>query len=231
MWGNKSLLAALAEAGARRSSDFGPTDIAKGCWAFSKLRFVSEPVAMDFWSAMSREAPRTVRSARFVDVSMMAWAFAMTGYVNNDFFAELATVTRVACDTLPPRSLASISWSCARARYVDRRLCTELTKRAMATTHEFGAHDISAFCWAFAVLGEADKPLFEALAARVIEADLLARLSPPLAAELAWGFAAAGVQHGKLFKELENLCRAHINDLETEDVAGFAWAFSVMGWP
>merc|ERR1719506_2429875 len=94
MWGDERLLLALASSGARRASDFGPTDIAKGCWAFSKLRYVSDPMAVQFWQAMAQEAPRVVKSARFVDVSMMAWAFSITDYVNNDFFAEVATATR-----------------------------------------------------------------------------------------------------------------------------------------
>lgn len=39
---------------------------------------LGQPAAVDFWTAMSKEAPRTVRhpNTRFVDVSMMAWAFA-----------------------------------------------------------------------------------------------------------------------------------------------------------
>merc|ERR1711924_323059 len=83
----------------------------------------------------------------------------------------------------------------------------------------------------FAVLGEGQAPLFEALASLVVDADLLKHLSPPLAAELAWAFGAAGIHHRGLFQQLEKLVVANINGLETEDVAGFAWAFSVLGLP
>ena len=43
MWGNEGLLVALARAGARRSSDFGPTDIAKGCCARQTTTFPATP--------------------------------------------------------------------------------------------------------------------------------------------------------------------------------------------
>merc|ERR1719215_1228740 len=89
VWGDRQLLSGLAASGTRRASDFGATDIAKGTWAFAKLRFVSEPPAKEFWSVVAREAERTISGARFVDISMMSWAFAMTGYGSPGFFSAV----------------------------------------------------------------------------------------------------------------------------------------------
>lgn len=229
MWGDEPLLVGLAHAGSRRAAGFGATDIAKSCWAFAKLRFVAEPAAEAFWRVIAREAERTLRTARFVDISMISWAFGLTGYGDQAFFSEISFATRAVCDTLPPRSLAGIAYACARAKYAEPRLFAAIGKRARDTVDDFGGHDAAALCWAFAAAGVADVPLYEALATKLVASGAARRLSPPLAAELAWGFAAARVHDTGLFAELEELCKSHIQDLETEDVAGFAWSFAAMG--
>lgn len=228
MCGDEPLLTGLARAGTRRTTAFGATDVAKSCWAFAKLRYVQEPLAESFWGAVAKEADRTLSGGRFVDVSMTAWAFATAGVRNPKLFAEVARITRAECGTLPPRSLAGISWALARARHQDSGLFAEISRQALATVADFGPHDAAALCWAFSAAGEAAPALYETLAARLAESGAARRLSPPLAAELAWAFAAARVNHASLFAELE-LSSAKVVELETEDVAGFAWAFATVG--
>jgi len=180
---------------------------------------------------MDREADRVVRNARFVDVSMLAWAFSTTGYGPPGFWAEIAYATRAACDILPPRSLAGISYSCAKAGQVDAKLFAAVAQRALDTADEFGAHDAAAICWAFSAAGVPAVKLYEVLASKLVAGSQVVRLSPPLAAELAWGFAAAQVHSPRLFELLEEVCISHIAELETEDAAGFAWAFATMRQP
>lgn len=132
MWGDSRLLHRLARAGLRRVQDFGATDVSKSTWAFAKLRFVAEPLAHDFWKAVAREAPSKIRAGRFVDTSMTAWAFATADWKDDQVFAAVAASTRAICDTLPPRSLAGIAWSCARARYYDGALFGDLSRHALA---------------------------------------------------------------------------------------------------
>mmetsp|Transcript_82918 Transcript_82918/g.243107 ORF Transcript_82918/g.243107 Transcript_82918/m.243107 type:complete len:442 (+) Transcript_82918:104-1429(+) len=229
VWGDEELFARLARAGTRRAADAGPTDIAKGVWAFAKLRFVDEPFSVDFWTAMTREAARGVRNARFVDVSMIAWAFSMVGCGNRGLFEEVGFATRAVCDTLPPRSLAGISYACAKGSYSDSRLFAEIADRAMVVADEFGSHDTAAIVWAFSAAGVAHRQLFETLAAKIVASGQLRKLSPPLAAELAWGFATAGTSSPELYKGLEELCLASMQEFETEDVTHFAWSLATVG--
>ncbi|CAK9069355.1 unnamed protein product, partial [Durusdinium trenchii] len=91
---------------------------------------------------------------------------------------------------------------------------------------DFSAHDASAFCWAFSVLGCPDARLFEEMAHHLDQGGALRRLSLPLAAELAWAWAQARVEAPSAFQTLEELCVSNIESLETEDVCGFAWAFA-----
>eukprot|EP00927_Polykrikos_kofoidii_P059451 TRINITY_DN54600_c0_g1_i1.p1 TRINITY_DN54600_c0_g1~~TRINITY_DN54600_c0_g1_i1.p1 ORF type:complete len:536 (+),score=92.35 TRINITY_DN54600_c0_g1_i1:162-1610(+) len=229
--GDLPLLTSLARVGARRAMDFGPTDVAKGCWAFAKLRFVEEKDAAGFWINVTREAERTIRGARFVDVSMMAWACAMTDQGHDGMFSVIASVTRQDCDTLHPRSLAGIAWSFGRAGQRDVRLFADIARRTRDSITDFVAHDVAAMCWGFAAAGVADAhvALFNELGAHVVSTGMLRRLSPPLAAELAWSFAAGGISNDVVFAELETLCVENAADLETEDVAGFAWSFATVG--
>lgn len=229
VWGDEELFTRLARAGTRRAADAGGTDVAKGTWAFAKLRFIDEPAADSFWTAMAREGERAVRNARFVDVSMIAWAFGLTGRGTHSLFEEVGFATRAACDTLPPRSLAGIAYACGKAKYSDPKLFTAIAERAMVVAGEFGAHDTAAVCWAFSAAGVANPPLFETLAAKMLENGQLRKLSPPLAAELAWGFAAARSPVPQLYTGLEELCLSSMQELETEDITQFAWAFAVMG--
>merc|ERR1719223_1655839 len=160
---------------------------------------------------------------------MTAWAFAMVGLGTNPIFSEVSRVTREICDTLPPRSLSGISWACALAKHHDRVLFADIVRRAVVTVEEFGGHDAAAFCWALATLGEPAPELFHRLATHLVAADHVQKLSTPLATELAWSFAAVQVRHEQFFRALEDLCAANLDNLETEDVAGFTWAFSVAG--
>lgn len=226
MWGDERLLEGLATSGVRRVSDFGATDVAKATWAFAKLRFVEEPAAREFWRVALPEAERAIRGARFVDVSMIAWAFAITRLGNNGLFAAVSAAVWAPAEPLPPRSLAGTCWSLAAARYQDQKPFREIARLARVCVSDFTAHDISAICWGFAMADAVDALLFEKLATHAVQRGLIRKLGPPLAAELAWGFAAAGVQHVGLFEELQQLCVAKILDLETEDVTSFAWAFA-----
>lgn len=229
MFGDPRLLSALASSGSRRASDFGATDVAKGTWAFAKLRYVVEPIAKDFWNVMAREADRTVRGARFVDVSMMAWAFAITGFGNTGIFAAVGAATWAPSEPLAPRSLAGTCWALARAGHKDEKLYREIARLAKVCARDFGAHDVAAICWGLAAADAVDRLLFEKLATHVVETGSIRKLGAPLAAELAWGFAAGGVEHVPLFEDLERLCVASLESLETEDVVGFAWAFATAG--
>merc|ERR1712232_132661 len=111
----------------------------------------------------------------------------------------------------------------------DPKLFSDIAHKASATITEFSAHDVSALCWGLAVVGHVDAELFGALAARLDDAGLLRKLSPPLAAELVWAFTAAGVRHERILAGAEDICVTHAQDLETEDVVGFAWAFATAG--
>mmetsp|Transcript_65528 Transcript_65528/g.207083 ORF Transcript_65528/g.207083 Transcript_65528/m.207083 type:complete len:438 (-) Transcript_65528:86-1399(-) len=229
VWGDEELFDRLARAGTRRAPDAGGTDIAKGTWAFAKLRFVEEPTAASFWTAMAREAERGVRNARFVDVSMIAWAFSTTERGTRSLFEEVGFATRAVCDTLPPRSLAGISYSCAKASYTEPKLFAAIADRALVVADEFGSHDTAAITWAFSAAGVANPPLYQTLARNIVESGQLRKLSPPLAAELAWGFAAARTPVPQLYEALEELCLATIQDMETEDITHFAWSLAIMG--
>eukprot|EP00930_Biecheleria_cincta_P076231 TRINITY_DN63445_c0_g1_i1.p1 TRINITY_DN63445_c0_g1~~TRINITY_DN63445_c0_g1_i1.p1 ORF type:complete len:219 (+),score=47.68 TRINITY_DN63445_c0_g1_i1:98-658(+) len=131
-----------------------------------------------------------------------------------------------------------MAYSLARAGFCDRQVFAALARRSMETCSEFTAHDAAALCWACSAAGVVERELFESLAAQIDQpssngSSSLCRLSPPLAAELAWGLAAAGAPAGPhvsvAFATLEDICLSNMEILETEDVAGFAWAFAVAG--
>lgn len=227
MWGEHRLLDGLARVGTRRALDFGSIDVAKGCWAFAKLRFVAEETAVNFWRAMAEQAPRVVNSGRFVDTSMMAWAFAMTGCGTATIYQRISQTTLAVSEQLPPRSLAGISWALSRARHQDHHFFTVISRRARSVVQEFSAHDAAALCWALSAAETTDGDLFSELAEYLVGSGSLARLSAPLAAELAWAFAAARVEHVPFLEVLERMLVAQIWDLETEDVASFGWSFAV----
>ncbi|CAE8732808.1 unnamed protein product [Polarella glacialis] len=127
--------------------------------------------------------------------------------------------------SLPPRSVAGIAWALARAGYRDPSLFQALAQRSAEVAPEFGAHDAAALCWALSAAGVADRHLFEQLATQLERPggggmSVLRRLNAPLAAELAWGLAAAGVrQPSSAYATLEEICLS----------AGFAWAFATAG--
>ncbi|CAJ1424661.1 unnamed protein product [Effrenium voratum] len=228
-FGDPRLLTQLALQSCRKAKSFGATDVAKATWAFAKLRFVEEEPAQQFWRAMAAPALATLKGgARFVDVSMTAWAFASSGWASDELMAEVASETRRALPELPPRSLAGIAWALARADFRDAELFRAMARRAAAQLAEFSAHDAASFCWAFSVaeMAEEQRQLFEELAGQLDQRGALRRLSCPLAAELAWALAAAKVEAPGAFATLEELCVSNIEMLETEDVCGFAWAFA-----
>lgn len=230
LFGDYRLWSQLSAASCRCSQRFGATDVAKATWAFAKLRFVEE--MPDFWQCMVEPAIVACRGARFVDVSMIAWAFASTNQATPALMEEVARETLQVLPELPPRSLAGISWAFARARaWEHRELFAQMHQRSLAVLQEFSAHDAAAFCWAFSVLGCADSHLFSELAKHLDSEtrgglSALRRLSPPLAAELAWALASARVEAPTVFSTLQELCVSQLESLETEDLCGFAWAFA-----
>ncbi|OLQ04451.1 hypothetical protein AK812_SmicGene12457 [Symbiodinium microadriaticum] len=207
------------------------SDVAKACWAFAKLRFVEEPSARSFWQAMVEPASRRIPGARFVDVSMICWAFAATDQVSPAVFEAASLETRSIVHELPPRSLAGVAWAFARARHHDAGLYQLLARRSGEVLSEFTAHDAASFCWGFATAEMPHTQLFEQLAIHLNQpgernASPLRRLSAPLAAELCWAFAAASIQVPQAFATLAEVCMSNMEMLETEDVVGFAWAFA-----
>eukprot|EP00434_Breviolum_minutum_P029421 symbB.v1.2.026017.t1/scaffold2529.1/size77954/5 len=223
LFGDHRLWSQLSAASCRCSQRFGATDVAKATWALAKLRFVEE--MPDFWQCMVEPAIVACRGARFVDMSMIAWAFASTNQATPALMEEVLP-------ELPPRSLAGISWAFARARaWEHRELFVQMHQRSLAVLQEFSAHDAAAFCWAFSVLGCADSHLFSELAKHLDSEtrgglSALRRLSPPLAAEFAWALASARVEAPTVFGTLQELCVSQLESLETEDLCGFAWAFA-----
>merc|ERR1719469_982951 len=169
---------------------------------------------------MSKVGGPALQGARFVDTSMAAWAFAMSSIDAPRVFMQVAQSTRVDLDTLPPRSLAGISWACAKSAHRDQALFQDISQRAKMVISDFGSHDVAALCWAFAAahkdnVAAKETHLFETLANHLVVQELVASMSPPLAAELAWAFATVGVWPLPFFQELGTLCAAHISDLET----------------
>eukprot|EP00929_Paragymnodinium_shiwhaense_P028574 TRINITY_DN16540_c0_g1_i1.p1 TRINITY_DN16540_c0_g1~~TRINITY_DN16540_c0_g1_i1.p1 ORF type:complete len:442 (-),score=85.36 TRINITY_DN16540_c0_g1_i1:21-1346(-) len=227
--GGDELLASLARSGAKRAADFGTTDLAKSCWAFAKLRYLDEVDAAAFWASVAPEAESRCRGARFVDVSMIAWAFAMTGCGTPGIYAQVAACTKAECSELPPRSIAGIAWAVGKGRHQDAQLFRDMSQQAIRTMPEFTAHDAAALCWGYSAAGVRHERLFDALADHLLASKMIARLSLPLAAELAWAYAAAGVRRADLFLELDRLCATGVDKFETEDVAGFLWAFATLG--
>ncbi|CAL1138431.1 unnamed protein product [Cladocopium goreaui] len=230
LFGDHRLWSQLSAASCRCCHRFGATDVAKATWAFAKLRFVDE--MPEFWQCMVEPAIAALRTgARFVDVSMIAWAFASTQRATAALMEEVARETLQALPELPPRSIAGIAWAFAKAGAQHQQLFTQLRERAKLVLREFSAHDAAAFCWAFSALGCADSSLFTELALHLDSdgshrATALRRLSPPLAAEFSWALASASVEAPSVFATLQELCVSNMEILETEDVCGFAWAFA-----
>ncbi|CAL1138430.1 unnamed protein product [Cladocopium goreaui] len=224
LFGDHRLWSQLSAASCRCCHRFGATDVAKATWAFAKLRFVDE--MPEFWQCMVEPAIAALRTgARFVDVSMIAWAFASTQRATAALMEEVARETLQALPELPPRSIAGIAWAFAKAGAQHQQLFTQLRERAKLVLREFSAHD------AFSALGCADSSLFTELALHLDSdgshrATALRRLSPPLAAEFSWALASASVEAPSVFATLQELCVSNMEILETEDVCGFAWAFA-----
>merc|ERR1719296_45990 len=159
----------------------------------------------------------------------MAWAFAITGRGSQGLSSAVAAAVRAPSEPLAPRSLAGTAWALAKGGYREPGLYREIGRLSCNCIGEFGPHDVAALCWGLSTAEAADRSLYEGLAQHLVQGNMVRRLGPPLAAELAWGFAAGGSCPAPLFEELEHVCVSRIEELETEDVVGFAWSFAVAG--
>eukprot|EP00439_Symbiodinium_sp_Y106_P037748 s809_g4.t1 len=72
-WKDIGVLTALASCASAKASDLTSTDLAKICWAFSKLDVVDE--LPSFWQTMTDNVRAKASTAKSVDLSMLAWAF------------------------------------------------------------------------------------------------------------------------------------------------------------
>merc|ERR1719265_1032388 len=125
---------------------------------------------------------------------MTSWAFATVGRGSTTLFAQVSIAARELLGELPPRSLASITWSLASSNFKDSELFSFVARRSLELLEEFAAFDMSTLCWAFAQADESATgvaaQMFPVMAQRAVDAGLVHGLAAPIAAELTWAFAA-----------------------------------------
>ncbi|CAL1131286.1 unnamed protein product [Cladocopium goreaui] len=208
------------------------SDLAKLCWAVSKLDLTNE--FPDFWQTMEDAVICAASNAQSVDLSMLAWAFGNAGRnegrdgdASGCLTEALARNALRLVEELTPQCLANICWAMARlGPSASAPALGALARRAEATLGDFVEPDVVHFCWAMAKLEQVDPELFDLLAEHSVRAGFLRRLTAPMASQLLWAFAAAEVFHVPLLEALANHVVRHAHVLEPAQLANSCWCFA-----
>ncbi|CAJ1452103.1 unnamed protein product [Effrenium voratum] len=211
----------LSSCASAKSKELNTTDLAKICWAMSKLGCELP----DFWGAMEDAVIDKIASAKSVDLSMIAWAFGHAekgGRAIND----VARAAIGLLDELTPQCLANTAWAAARLEAPNTELCRAIVRKSLSTVGEFADFDVTHLCWALAKLDAVDTELFDRLADHTVSSGFIRRFSSQMASQLAWAFAVGRVRHPALFDELAAYVAKHAHVLEPRYLASCAWAFA-----
>eukprot|EP00435_Cladocopium_sp_Y103_P032882 s453_g8.t1 len=224
------------------------SDLAKLCWAVSKLDLANE--FPDFWQTMEDAVICAVASAQSVDLSMLAWAFGTAGARGREDEGLVEALARNALrlveelgsdgtgrgwttwgeiSELTPQCLANICWAMARlgpAPPSAAAAAPALARRAEATVGDFVEPDVAHFCWGMAKLEQVDPELFDLLAEHTVRGGLVRRLTAPMASQLLWAFVTAEVLHLPLLEALANHVVRHVHVLDPAQLANACWCFA-----
>lgn len=221
------MLAELARVSILKAADFSATDVAKICWAFSKLDFIDG--ALNFWKEMANVVLKQVATARHVELSMIAWAFGTAQQGHPAMYAEIADCALRTMQELTPQCLANVAVAFARQNLSYPELFGAISRRAMTVIKDFADFDATNLCWAQARAQQVDHELFHQLATHTVASRYVKRYSAEMAAQMCWAFAVAKVQHEGLFSELTDFIARHASVFEVQYVANCAWSYASLG--
>ncbi|OLP86504.1 Hemicentin-1 [Symbiodinium microadriaticum] len=225
-WREEAFLLDLASESTKKAAHFGPTDVAKICWGFTKLEMVQQ--VPDFWTAMETVVQRKVQEARHVDLSMIVWAFGMAERGSPAMCAEISSTALRLMQELTPQCLANVALVFARLGIENSELFEAIQRRSLSQVPDFADFDVTSLCWAMARADAVDFELFDKLANHTVSCGFVKRYSAEMAAQMAWAFAVARVAHEPLFSELSDFIAQHASVFEAQYVANFAWAYATL---
>jgi len=225
-WRDEPFLLDLASESTKKAAHFGPTDVAKICWGFTKLEMVQQ--VPDFWTAMETVVQRKVQEARHVDLSMIAWAFGMAERGSSAMCAEISSTALRLMQELTPQCLANVALVFARLGIENSELFEAIRRRSLSQVPDFADFDVTSLCWAMARADAIDFELFDKLANHTVSCRFVKRYSAEMAAQMAWAFAVARMAHEPLFSELSDFMAQHASVFEAQYVANFAWAYATL---
>lgn len=228
-WQDRSLIAAVVAAAPGKMPAFGPTDVAKLAWSFSKMGIKEE--AREIWALLSKEAAKKCYGGSFIDISMIAWAFASSGQAERVLFGQLATAALEHKEELPAHTIANLAWAFAKGKIHNPQLFTLLARRAIETVELFDPQSISNVLWAHATLDIAHEELFAVFADFTVKSEIWRRFSPQMASNLLWAFAKVGITDVPIFTTFAKFIELRSDELDTQNISNSAWAYALAELP
>jgi len=224
-WRDQSLLEAIIAAAEKRIGDFGSTDIAKLSWSLAKL-CILDP-AKNLWASLAKEGSRKCCTGSFIDISMIAWAFASIGLHDRALFGQLATAIINREPELPPQTISNIAWAFAKAKMKNELLFEALARRSIETAAQFDTQGVSNTLWGFASLGINHEGVFAALGEHTVNSALWRHFSPQMASNVIWAFSRAGITDVPVFTAITQYIREQSHRFDNQNISNCAWAFAL----
>ncbi|OLQ12665.1 hypothetical protein AK812_SmicGene3395 [Symbiodinium microadriaticum] len=232
-WKDIDVLTAVASCASAKAPDLTSTDLAKICWAFSKLDVVEE--LPSFWRTMAESVRAKACTAKSVDLSMLAWAFGNCGQGDAGLCREMAKAALQLMSELTPQCLANIAWAMARLAEPHEELFAAIIARSLTSIADFVDFDVTHLCWALAKLNCADAELFDMLADHTVNHGPLPEtdswwhasvLEPQHLANCAWAFACVEWTDPGLVGALAHACKGgKLWTFGPDEFCAIAWAF------
>eukprot|EP00435_Cladocopium_sp_Y103_P038773 s347_g10.t1 len=218
----KVMLAELARASILKAADFNSTDVAKICWAFSKLDFIDG--ALTFWKEMANElTPQCLAN--------IAVAFARQNLSYPELFGAMSRRSMTVIKDFADFHVTNLCWAQARAKQVDHELFNQLATHTVASRHvnRYSAEMAAQMCWAFAVAKVQHEELFSELT------DFIARhasvFEVQYVANCAWSYASLGVRDDAAWHALARECKGgRLWRYPEDQLSAVCWAFARIRW-
>merc|ERR1712070_1100815 len=114
---------------------------------------------------IARAAERQISEFKAQELANLAWAFATAGHTAcSPLFTAVATAAESRMPEFKPQELANLAWAfatlgCPRSKWPPR-----LARTCQRQIKDFKPQELAKTAWAFAKAGQADRPLFAAIA-------------------------------------------------------------------
>ncbi len=212
-----------------RSPDAGR--VAHIVWGLAKSNIKSHVQASDYNTFLEylAEKANKIGIDRFhsFQIVKLAWGFGKIGFFNKMVFQEISNYVVQNIDKFEVFEMITVLTSFAYLKIRDERVCSVISKRALATHFDgFNEQDLANLIYAQATLGIKDEKLLPE--AVVYAKKIFHTLKPQALSNIAWGLATFKTGHD-LFENIAKRCiEMNFERFQPADMGLIAWSFATL---